>query len=295
MNHRMLAAVVLLALPGFAFAQKKEFVQLQRDIATLQDQLRTLQRSNDEKMAALTVLVQQTLDSANNANKALAVMEARVNDRLADQEKKLSVPTASVGEKVDRMSTEFQQVRENLGDVLSRLGKLEQKMVDLSNDVRTIGQPAPPPPGSESALVGGAPTVPAEQLYENARRDTMGGKSDLALQQFADYLRYYPNTENAPNAQYWIGQIYYDKGDYEAALKNFDLLIDHYPGARKVADALYMKGQSLSKLNRRADAARAFRELYGQYPKHELAAKGCTELKRMGYASCGGSSTRRRD
>lgn len=295
MYQRMLAALALLALPGLSFAQKKEYVQLQRDIATLQDQMRTLQRTFDEKMTALTVLVQQTLDSANGANKALAVMEARVNDRLAEQEKKLTLPTASVGERVDRMSTEFQQVRENLSDVLSRLGKLEQRMVDLSNEFRTLGQPAPPPPGSGPAAFGGAPPLPAEQLYENARRDTMGGKSDLALQQFAEYLRYYGNTENAPNAQYWIGQIYYDKGDFEAALKNFDLLLDNYPDSRKAPDALYMKGQSLLKLSRRADAARSFRELYTSYPKHELAAKGCSELKRMGYASCGVPAPKRRD
>lgn len=295
MYQRMLAAVVLLALPGGSFAQKKEYVQLQRDIATLQDQMRALQRTFDEKMTALNVLVQQTLDSANGANKALAVMEARVNDRLADQEKKLTLPTASVGEKVERMSTEFQQVRENLGDVLSRLGKLEQRMVDLSNEFRTLGQPAPPPPGGGPAALGGAPPLSAEQLYENARRDTMGGKSDLALQQFADYLRFYGNTENAPNAQYWIGQIYYDKGDFDAALKNFDLLIENYPDSRKVADALYMKGQSLMKSNRRADAARSFRQLYSEYPKHELASKGCSELRRMGYASCGAAAPKRRD
>ncbi len=289
-----LAAALFLAAPWGIFAQKREFVELQRDMATLQDQVRTLQRAFDEKMTALTVLVQQTLDSANNANKAMAVLEARVNDRLADQEKKMILPVATVGEKVDRMSTEFTQARENLSDVLSRLGKLEQKMVDLSNEVRTMNTPAPPPPGSTSAAPGGAPTVPAEQLYENARRDTAGGKSDLGLQQFADYLKFYPNTENASNAQYWIGQIYYDKADYDAALKNFDLVIENYPDSRKVADALYMKGQALQKLGRRADAAKEFRKLYSEYPKHELAAKGCTELKKMGFSSCATPATRRR-
>src|SRR5258708_5838621 len=68
---------VLLLIPGFAFAQKREIVELQRDVATMQDQVRTLQRSIDEKMSALTVLVQQSLESSNNANKAVAVLEAR--------------------------------------------------------------------------------------------------------------------------------------------------------------------------------------------------------------------------
>ncbi|MFN0169945.1 MAG: outer membrane protein assembly factor BamD [Bryobacteraceae bacterium] len=290
-----LAAALLLAAPWELCAQKREYVELQRDVATLQDQVRTLQRAFDEKMTALTVLVQQTLDSANNANKGMAVLEARVNDRLADQEKKMTLPVATVGEKIDRMSTEFTQARENLSDVLARLGKLEQKMVDLSNEVRTMNTPAPPPPGSTTGAAGGAPTMPAEQLYENARRDTAGGKSDLGLQQFAEYLKFYPNTENASNAQYWIGQIYYDKADYEAALKNFDLVIENYPDGRKVADAIYMKGQTLLKMTgRRSDAAKEFRRLYADYPKHELAAKACTELKKMGFSSCASPATRRR-
>jgi tol-pal system protein YbgF len=293
MKACLVLAVLLPALPFAAFGQKREIVELQRDIAALQDQVRTLQRSVDEKMTALTVLMQQTLDSANNGNKSMAVLEARVGDKLAAQEKRVGEPVAVIGSKVDNLATEFQAARENLSDVLSRMGKLEQKMVDLSNEVRTMGTPAPPPPGTTGTS--GAPAMPAEQLYENARRDTMGGKSDLGLQEFAEYLKYYPDTENAPNAQYWIGQIYYDKSDYDAALKNFDLLLSNYPDSRKVADGLYMKGQSLLKLNRKTDAAKEFRKLSSEYPKHELAAKSCAELRKLGYTSCpSGTTTRKR-
>ena len=294
MKARLVLAVFLLpSLPLAMFGQKREIVELQRDIAALQDQVRTLQRSVDEKMTALTVLMQQTLDSANNGNKAMAVLEARINDKLTAQQKSVNEPVATIGLKVDNMATEFQSARENLSDVLSRMGKLEQKMVDLSNEVRSINAPAPPPPGA-SGTGQSAAAIPAEQLYENARRDTMGGKTDLGLQQFADYLKYYSDTENAPNAQYWIGQIYYDKGDYEAALKNFDLLLANYPDSRKGADGVYMKGQSLLKLGKRTDAAKEFRKLYAEYPKHELAAKSCAELRKLGYTSCTSSSTTRK-
>jgi TolA-binding protein len=293
MKARLVLAILLPALPFSAFGQKKEIVELQRDIAALQDQVRTLQRSNDEKMTTLTVLVQQTLDSANNANKAMAVLEARVSDQLAAQEKRVNEPVATVGVKVDNLANDFQAARENLSDVLSRMGKLEQKMVDLSNAVQTMNKPLPEPPGPTGSS--GAAVMPAEQLYESARRDTMGGKTDLGLQQFADYLKYYPDTENAPNSQYWIGQIYYDKGDYEAAMKNFDLLLANYPDSRKNVDGIYMKGQSLLKVGRRTDAAKEFRKVYADFPKHELAAKSCAELRKLGYSSCGSSTARRRD
>ena len=56
-------------------AQKREIVELQREMAAIQEQVKLLQRSVDEKLAALTTLVQQSLESANRGNTSLAVLE----------------------------------------------------------------------------------------------------------------------------------------------------------------------------------------------------------------------------
>ena len=69
------ALLGLLLVPSI-FGQKKEILEMQRDLLQMQDQLRSLQRSQDEKLAALQVLLQQTLDAANKANTATAVLEA---------------------------------------------------------------------------------------------------------------------------------------------------------------------------------------------------------------------------
>ena len=53
----------------------------------------------------------------------------------------------------------------------------------------------------------------AGATYTNAFRDYMGQKYDLAMQEFSDYLKYFPKTDFAPNAQFYIGDIYYRKGD----------------------------------------------------------------------------------
>ena len=59
----------------------------------------------------------------------------------------------------------------------------------------------------------------AKSIYESALRDRSGGNLDLASQGFQEYLRYYGNTELAPNAQFYIGQIHYDKNEFGAALQ----------------------------------------------------------------------------
>ena len=67
------------------------------------------------------------------------------------------------------------------------------------------------------------------------------------MQGFQEYLRYYNNTELAPNAQFYIGQIHYDKTDFAPAVQAFDTVLEKYPENNKTADATYMKGMALLK------------------------------------------------
>jgi len=112
-------------------------------------------------------------------------------------------------------------------------------------------------------------------------RDKSAGNLELALQQFAEYLKLFGNTESAPNAQYQIGEIYYQNGDFELALKSFDMLLEKYQENNKTRDAMYMKGMSLVKLGRRAEGGRQFQELIDAYPTSEQATKAKAQLKSL--------------
>ncbi|MCA2971058.1 MAG: tetratricopeptide repeat protein [Acidobacteriaceae bacterium] len=274
------ALLGLLLVPSI-FGQKKEILEMQRDILQMQDQVRSLQRSQDEKLAALQVLLQQTLDAANKANTATAVLEASLRDKLKDQEKNLVVPVAGLGTKVDQMSSDFSSVRESVADLTSRLGKLQNQVADLSQAIRTLSAPPPPPPGA--APTAGAPPagVSAEQLYTAAMRDRTSGNADLAIAQFKDYIQYFGSSDLAPNAQYYIGEIEYLRGDYTAALAAFDKLLEAYPDNSKTADALLLKGRALVKSGYKAEARTEFETLVKKFPSHENAAKARTELRAL--------------
>src|SRR5512140_421780 len=107
----------LLAFPVLSFGQKKEYVELQRDIALLQDQVRSLQTSLNEKLAQLQMLVQQSLDASNKSSTAVAVLDSGIRDRLRDQEKSVAGPVAGVGAKLDQLTEEFRAVKESVGDM----------------------------------------------------------------------------------------------------------------------------------------------------------------------------------
>ncbi len=270
-----LILVVLLVTPGLAQAQKKQIQELQRDMALLQDQL----RATNEKLASLTSLVEQVLDRVNNTNTAMAVLEKSVKDSLREQEKHMAAPVAALGTRVESMAGEFRSVRESVADLNLRISRMQAQLEDLKTSVQVLA--APPPPPSPTAAAPAAPGVSAEALFNNARRDQSGGQLDLALAQYEDFLKAFPNNDLAPVAQYNIGEIYYNKRDYEQARKAFDLVLEKYPENPKTADAMYMKALSLARAGNRAGAIEELRALLKKYPNGEIAEKAQSQLKQL--------------
>lgn len=297
-------AIVFFALSPFAFGASKEIMELQRDVALLQDQVRNLQSTLDQKVAAIQALTQQTLDSVNRTNTTVAIMQNGFNDAMKQQQLSLNGPVANVGQKLDAMSEDFRAVRESVLDMNTRMGKLDAKIADLENLINTVRTPAAPPPGSGTpgdpnanpapgAFGNSAPGTPtgappqglqAGTLYTSAYSDQLAGKYDIAFQEFSDYLKYYSNTDLAPNAQYYLADIYYRKADYENALTAFDAVLEKFANNPKTPDARVMKAMCLAKLGRNDSAAREFRDIYTLYAttRPETAAKAKAQLREMG-------------
>ena len=284
MYGRLLVSILLLA-PGGLFAASREIQELQRDVGLLQQALQQLQRSQDEKLVQLSEQVRGMKDDIARINSNVAVIQNSFQQSVRDQEKSVVGPVVGLGSKVDQMTTDFRTVQQAVSDLTSLITKLQAQVTDLSNAVKTMQAPAAPPPPSGPGPQAGAP-MPALDLYNNALRDRSGGKADLALQGFSDYLKYYGNTELAPNAQFYIADIHFSQGDFDSALREFDMVLEKYPDNNKTPDALYMKGLTLVKLGRRTQGAEEFKELIKRYPNSDLSKKACSQLTGMGLR-CG--------
>ena len=294
MKFRYLGVLALAALPCTLPAASREMQELQRDVGMLQDQVKALQRSQDDKMMALTekmvtltVLVQQSLDAAGKANNGVAIIQNSFQQNIKDLETKVVAPVAGVNSRIDQMSTDFRTLQQAVSDLTNLMGKLQAQLTDLTNATKVIQSPTAAPPGAASApgpaSSSETASMPATDLYANANRDRSSGKLDLALQEYSDYLKWYGTTDYAPNAQYYIAFIHYSQGDYESALKEFDMVVEKYPSTNnKVPDALYYKGMTLVKLGRRTQGAEEFLELLKRYPNHDLARQACSQRLNMG-------------
>jgi tol-pal system protein YbgF len=301
---------LMLLMPAVLPAVSKEMQELMRDVALLQQQVKDLQQAQDTKFAALQVMVQQTLDIASKANTQVAVLESGLTRQVGEQVRGVAASAAGVGSKVDSMGSDVQALRATVEDITSRLGKLQAQLNDLNNVVKSVCAPPVPPPATpgttgteggpppQGAASNGRPAnlPPASTLWENANRDARGGKYDLALQEYQDYLKYYKDMDYAPNAQYNIGIIHYTQKNLEAALSDFDAVLEKYPDNAKTPDALLMKGKTLVAMGRPTQGASEFRDLIKRFPTSDQATQAKAQLKALGlpYNSGAPASSKKR-
>jgi tol-pal system protein YbgF len=297
---RRVCVWILLVAP-LSFGASKEIQELQRDVAQLQDQLRQLQASQDKQLAAITALVQSAIDSSNRASTSAAVIQNSIQQSLRDMENKVATPVVGLNTRINDMANDVRTTQQAVADLTTLINKMQAQLTDLGNAVKVMQAPAPPPPGSQGgtapaqpgqaqAQPGGnadIPPIPASDLYSNASRDYNSGKRDMALQEFNDYLKWYGNTDLAPNAQFYVGMIHYGQGDFDSAANDFDMVLEKYSRNPKTADAMYYKGMSLLKSpGHRTEAGDQFKELIKAYPNTDRAKQACTELTKLGYNTC---------
>jgi len=275
----LFATVTLLLTAGSVFGASKEQLEMQRDIAQMQDQLRTLQSTVDQKMTALQVLVQQALDAASKANTNVSVLNAGVTSTLERELKGALTPVAGLAAKVDNTNNDVAEVRNQVQDLNNSVNRIQQILTDMNNAIKVMQAPPPPAPTTAG---GASPPPPADALFTGADRDEHGGKFDLAIQEYRDFIQYYPDNTNASRAQYNIAQIHYTQQKFDQAAADCDVVIEKYPDDTTVTpQAYFMKGMSL-KGTRPTEAIKTWRELIKKYPGTDSAGQAKEQLRALG-------------
>lgn len=122
-----------------------------------------------------------------------------------------------------------------------------------------------PAAGAEAASV--APTGNPRSDYDQAYTLINTGQYALAEKAFRQFLASYPTDEQAPDAQYWLGEALYDHGDYAGAAQEFKAGYTKYPNSKRAPDTLLKLGLSLAGLGYRDEACKMYALLQKKYPQ----------------------------
>lgn len=121
-----------------------------------------------------------------------------------------------------------------------------------------------------------------EKLFYDASFDLIKERDfDKAHQAFSAFLRKYPNSQYAGNAQYWLGEINLVQGDLQAAGKAFALVSHNYPEHNKVPDSLYKLADVERRLGHADKARGILQQVLAQYPNSSAAQLAEKDLGKL--------------
>src|SRR6185295_14446254 len=159
---------------------------------------------------------------------------------------------------VENLTNDVRIIREKLDDNNVRIGSLTQELDSLRQSMQQMvtRPPAttdnPDPSAPDVPPAGGTPLsqvgVSPLKIFEAARGDYFAGQYDLAILGFSDYVKSFPKSDMADDAQVNICSAYIADGKPDKAVEACDLAIRNYPTGDKIPEAYYRKGLALSTL-----------------------------------------------
>jgi tol-pal system protein YbgF len=282
MKHTFSAAALALtfvwALAAPSAAADKETRQLMADVRMLQEQSQEIQNQ-----------LQSLLGSLGEALKA-------VNTRLDQQAETTRKSFADQKVGLDAASGDLRVIRERMDDNNVRVGSLTQEVDALRQTVLQLRVPQSAPPEAQdafggSAASGAATPAPAlagglspQKSFDQAMADYYSGQYDMAVIGLAAFIKDFPKSEQAADAQVGIGNSYLLAGRNDKAIEAYDLAIRNYPKGNAIPEAYYKKGLALRDLKQTEAARAAFEYVTTTYPGRNeavLASQMLQELNRQ--------------
>jgi tol-pal system protein YbgF len=282
MTNVLLRAAVLAAVVGAAIpasAQNRREMQMMADIRMLQEQ-------NQQMQVVLTQLG-ETLKT--------------LNTRLDEQANANRKGFADQNLKVDQFGADLRVMRERVDETNVRIASLSQEVEALRlsipqyqpcvpgapdpanpaappTDPAAPGTPAPAPAQPPAPL---GPGMSPQRLYDTAWADYTSGQWELCISGFETYLRTFPRSELADEAQFYIGECHYSDGKHQEAVQAYNQVIANYPRGQSVAPAYYKRGLAFERLGQLDRARESFELVMKNFPDSDAARLAKQNLDRL--------------
>ena len=200
----------------------------------------------------------QVLDS-------MSVRLVRVEQAQQSHDQEMAKMRADVLTEMEGVQARLDQVDAQLADMDDRFDRISRRVGAGRGDITpaTADSAPKPDPGLRPVDTVG---VAEDQLYNTAYLDFTRGKYDVAISEFRRYLGSFSQTDNADNAQYWIGECFYSLGKLDSAEAGFRQVIISCPRGNKVPAAEYKLGLVYLAQNRKPEGTNQLGKVVKEYP-----------------------------
>ena len=298
LRNRIAAAVALVlflvSVPAPAHATSKEIIELQTQVQQLVDMVQRLQSTLDTRLGVVQHLAEQTADDANRVTATVNALQQKIN---AQNE-------AGNG-KLDTVSGQVQSLNDSVDELKSRIAKLDKSVQDLQTQLQNVQNPAAGAPAASNtgvsapaqAAPGTSPDAsapvaqaaaantapPLQETFQAGLRDYNSARYEVAASEFRDVVHSYPLDDLAGQSQFYLGEIAYRQLKFTEAVRDFNAVLEGFPGSPKAAAAQLRKGMALLQMAEKRDAGiRELRLLIQRHPQTPEAAQARTKLNALG-------------
>lgn len=239
---------------------KEELQRLQKDVGTLQDQIR---------------IFEQTLNENNTALAGIKSLVEQLNDQVAKSSMLLDKVSVTIEQqatgnrsKEDEITQKIQSLSFQIDEMATSIAALARQVSDLKVQSRPVNPPV------ESEL----------SVFNQAFYNLLDENYDLAIEGFNTYLTQFPSGEKATDALFNIGVAYYYMNQHQQAIKTFTQLIEENADSDKIANALYKRGEAHLGNQDSEKAAEDFKAVIARFPDSPEAASSKARLQDLGVA-----------
>ncbi len=272
-RHRALlaAALVVVGVAAPATAADREHQQIVADIRMLQEQTQQIALS----IAALA--------------DALKAATARLDQRLEQQAEAARKAAADQKLILDAIASDMKVIRERSDETNVRISSLDQEIEALRAALPVAGAA----PGGDARVTGASPDnqapapVPSaaglspRRMMEQAFADYTAGQYALAVQGYEAFLRTFPASDQADDAQFMVGEAQFAARKDSDAVAAYSEVIKRYPTGNAAPDAHYKRGLAMERMGNVDGARESWQLAVKAYPDTDagrLAKQGLDRL-----------------
>ncbi|CRG52305.1 cell division protein CpoB [Yersinia wautersii] len=200
---------------------------------------------------------------------------------------------------VDSLRGQIQESQYQLNQVVERQKQIYQQMDSLSGGQgaqnsasaasgATADNTAAGSSGNADAGAAASTAVPAASTgdensdYNAAVSLALEKKQyDQAITAFQSFVKQYPKSTYQPNANYWLGQLYYNKGKKDDAAYYYAVVVKNYPKSPKSSEAMFKVGVIMQDKGQSDKAKAVYQQVIKQYPNTDAAKQAQKRLSAL--------------
>lgn len=201
-------------------------------------------------------------------------------DALLEEVNMLRGETELHSHKLEQLVERQRELYQELEDRFTKYANSLNQQGGMSQTATTT--PVAPP---KETVIAYSEDVDENEAYDKAMNLVLKERRyDEAIPEFKRFIKTFPDSEYAPNAYYWLGQLLFNKGNYPQAKIQFDRVVNFYPDSNKRSDAVYKLGSIAMKTNNTADAKAFFERVINEYPGTTPAKLAASRLGSLSKA-----------